>query len=184
MVNEEDYCPRIDSFLDQIMEAKMKLGDRFDVYLHAGESYQRSNTELHDAILLNTKRIGHGFGLALRPDLIQKVKEQNICIECCPVSNKILGYVHDMRTHPTRSLLTHGVKVSINPDDHGFFGSPGVTMDYVLAYLAWDLNLMDLKQLCLNSIEFAAINEADKQSLTKFFNYKWKEFLVFVRGKY
>ena len=57
-------------------------------------------------------------------------------------------------------------------------------MDYVLAYLAWDLNLMDLKQLCLNSIEFAAISEADKQNLTKFFNMKWKEFLVFVRGKY
>ena len=70
MVNEEDYNPGIDAFLDQIMEAKIKLGDRFDVYMHAGESYQRSNTELHDAILLGSKRIGHGFGLALRPDAI------------------------------------------------------------------------------------------------------------------
>ena len=92
--------------------------------------------------------------------------------------------MHDVRTHPTRSLLTHGVKVSINPDDHGFFGSPGVTMDYVLAYLAWDLNLMDLKQLCLNSIEFAAVREDDKRALYEFFEFKWKIFMVYVRGKY
>lgn len=63
MVNEEDYNPPIDDFLEQILEVKMKLGDRFQLYLHAGESYQRTNTELYDAILLGTKRIGHGFGL-------------------------------------------------------------------------------------------------------------------------
>ena len=53
----------------------MKLGDRFQLYLHAGETYSRKNTELADAILLGTKRIGHGFGLAMHPDLIEKVKE-------------------------------------------------------------------------------------------------------------
>ena len=89
-----------------------------------------------------------------------------------------------MRTHPTRSLLTKGVKVSINPDDHGFFCSPGVTLDYLLAFLTWDLNLMDLKQLCLNSIEFASISDEDKENLTEFFNYKWQIFLAYVCGKY
>ena len=47
------------------MTVKMKLGDRFQLYLHAGESYSRNNTELYDAILLGTKRIGHGFGLSM-----------------------------------------------------------------------------------------------------------------------
>mmetsp|Transcript_20185 Transcript_20185/g.24934 ORF Transcript_20185/g.24934 Transcript_20185/m.24934 type:complete len:124 (-) Transcript_20185:212-583(-) len=117
MVNEEDYNLRIDDFLEQIIEAKMRIGDGFQVYLHAGESYQRSNTELHDAILLGTKRIGHGFGLLMRPDLLKLVKENNICVEACPTSNKILGYVHDLRTHPTRTLLANGIKVSISPDD-------------------------------------------------------------------
>jgi len=162
----------------------MKLGDRFKLYLHAGETYSRSNTELYDAILLGTKRIGHGFGLIMHPDLIEIVKRENICVECCPASNKILGYQHDLRTHPARTLLANGVKVSLNPDDHGFFDSPGVTLDYVLAYLAWDLNVCDLKQLCLNSIEFASISDADKKSLKSFFDYKWKIFLAYVRGKH
>jgi len=70
----------------------MQLGDRFQVYFHAGETYQRSNSELYDAILLGTKRIGHGFQLVMHPNLMAEVKRENICIECCPVSNKILGY--------------------------------------------------------------------------------------------
>ena len=44
MVNEEEYSEPIDFFLDQILEAKMKLGDRFTLYLHAGETYNRSNS--------------------------------------------------------------------------------------------------------------------------------------------
>lgn len=100
------------------------------------------------------------------------------------MSNKILGYVHDLRTHPTRSLLAHGVKVSISPDDHGFFSAPGVTLDYLVAFLSWDLNLMDLKQLCLNSIEFASVSAAEKKNIEQFFHYKWKIFLTYVRGKF
>jgi hypothetical protein len=30
-------------------------------YCHAGETHDKSITNLHDALLLNTKRIGHGF---------------------------------------------------------------------------------------------------------------------------
>ena len=54
----------------------------------------------------------------------------------------------------------------------------------MLAYMAWDLNVCDLKQLCLNTIEFASISDSDKQSLKSFFDYKWKIFLAYVRGKH
>ena len=60
----------IDDFLDQIVAFKMRVGDRYQFYFHAGESYSRKNAELADAILLGTKRIGHGFNLIMHPDLI------------------------------------------------------------------------------------------------------------------
>ena len=75
MVNEEDYWPGIDSFLEQIMRAQMQMGGRLNFYFHAGESYSRNNSELYDAILLGTKRIGHGFNLIMHPELIEMVKE-------------------------------------------------------------------------------------------------------------
>jgi adenosine deaminase CECR1 len=71
--------------------------------------------------LLGTKRIGHGMALAKSPTLIDLVKKNSICLECCPVSNRILGYCSDLRCHPVRGLIAKGVKVSINPDDQGFF---------------------------------------------------------------
>ena len=120
----------------------------------------------------------------MHPHLIETVKRENICVECCPTSNLLLSYCRDLRTHPARALLKHGVKMSISPDDPGFFESPGVTLDYVVAYLAWDLNLSDLKQLCYNSIEFAAIPEEDKRPLYIFFEDRWRRFLAHVRGNH
>ena len=89
-----------------------------------------------------------------------------------------------MRSHPVRGLLCQGVPVSINPDDHGFFNSEGVTMDYLVAYLDWGLNLADLKQLCLNSLTYSSISEEDKKQVKQFFDMRWRIFLSYVRGKY
>lgn len=168
MVCEEDYNPKTDEFLETLLTAKEQLGDKFHLIMHAGESTSSFNRELYDAILLGTKRIGHGFALARHPSLIELVKEKNICLECCPISNNVLGYVHDLRCHPTRGLLQQGVKVSINPDDQGFWDAKGATLDYLAVYLAWDLSLSDLKQLLFNSLEFASITEGEKQAVREF----------------
>lgn len=183
-VCEEDYNIPVDKFLDALYAAKQMFGDRLQVIMHAGESNSRHNLELYDAILLGAKRIGHGFALAKHPALIALVKKNNICIEANPVSNRVLGYTHDLRCHPTRGLLQQGVKVSLSSDDHGFWDSKGVTFDYLMAYIAWDLNLSDLRQLISNSIEFASICEADKIQVRSFADHKWQHFISAVRGMF
>ena len=87
------------------------------------------------------------------------VKAKEICLECCPVSNFVLGYVLDMRNHPARGFLHQGLPVSINSDDPGFMGYEGVTLDYLYAFLSWDLDIADLKKLCLNSLTYASISD-------------------------
>lgn len=104
-VNEEDYYDPLDKYLEVFYEAKERLGEKFEFVFHAGESNSRYNEELYDAILLGCKRIGHGFALAKHPKLIEMVKENDICLECNPVSNRVLGYTHDLRTHPARGLI-------------------------------------------------------------------------------
>ena len=162
MVQEEDSSPPINDFLPLIYEAQCRAkaqGRTFETYLHAGESNSRRNKELYDAVLLGTKRIGHGFHLAYHPSLIQMVKAKEICLEYCPVSNFVLGYVLDMRNHPARGFLHQGLPVSINSDDPGFMGYEGVTLDYLYAFLSWDLDIADLKKLCLNSLTYASISD-------------------------
>ena len=180
MVNEEDFTPPIDNFLDQIYESIAKAkseGKEFPTYLHCGESNSRDNDQLYDAIILGTKRIGHGFHLAYYPELMKVVKEKDICIECCPISNFLLGYVLDLRCHPARGFLKEGIPVTISPDDPGFMYYEGVTLDYVYCYLAWELDMSDLKQLCQNTITYASASDEYKKKLQEFFNEKWDKFI-------
>ena len=148
MVNEEDFTPSVEEFMPQIVEAILKakgMGQEFPLYLHCGESVDKNHKQLYDAILLGTKRIGHGFHLAFHPELMKIVKQKEICIECCPVSNFCLGYILDLRCHPARTFLHAGLPVTISPDDPGFMGYEGTTLDYLYVFLAWNLDIADLK---------------------------------------
>ena len=91
----------------------------------------------------------------------------------------------DLRIHPVRFMLHKGIQVSISSDDPGFFGYEGVTMDYVFAFLAWELDLKDLKKLSLNGITYSSLDKEQKDHLkNSVFIRKWKEFIDLVLEKY
>lgn len=184
MVCEEDKTPPISEFCKEILEAQAKSPKGMDLYLHAGESFSKMNDQIIDAVLLGTKRIGHGYNLIQHPEMIQMVKDRDICLECCPCSNKVLGQILDTRCHPVRTLMQMGVPVSINSDDPGFWAYEGVTLDYVYAYVAWDLTLSELKKLCRNTITYSSIKQEDKAVHMEFFEKRWIRFLNYVRGRY
>lgn len=80
LVNQEDVTPSIYEFVDDILEAK-KGYPHFNFFFHAGESANTTNENLYDAILLGTKRIGHGINIAFHPHLLELVAERNIGYE-------------------------------------------------------------------------------------------------------
>ena len=65
MVNEEDFTEQISYFTEDILEGSANIqeqtGKRMPCFFHSGETHQESCRNLHDAIALGTKRIGHGF---------------------------------------------------------------------------------------------------------------------------
>jgi adenosine deaminase CECR1 len=147
--------------MPEILSAQLDKGSStFDMptFCHAGETHDMNVTNLHDAMLLNTKRIGHGFQLFLFPNLVDECIKKDVCVEVCPLSNMVLGYTFDLRTHPIRDLTHKGLQFSISSDDPGFFDYEGVTLDYAYATLAWELNLRDLKKLSLNGITYSSIS--------------------------
>ena len=96
----------------------------------------------------------------------------------CPLSNFLLGYTYDLRSHPIRDLMHKGLQVSINSDDPGFFDYEGVTLDYAYATLAWELDLRDLKQLCLNGIRYSSVSQEKKDHLEKeIWPPQWNDFI-------
>lgn len=84
--------------------------------------------------------------------MIEEVKKNDICLEICIVSNQVLRYYNDLRTHPLKPLLNAGVKCALSPDDPGFFGAKAVNHDFYCATIGARLSLSELKKLVFYSI--------------------------------
>ncbi|MEM7514309.1 MAG: hypothetical protein AAF388_25510 [Bacteroidota bacterium] len=111
------------------------------------------------------------------PALWEKLKENDVCIEICPISNQVLGYVQDLRNHPALLYIQLGIPISISSDDPSIFQYKGVTPDYWAIYLAWHLDLATVKKLCQNGIQYSALTEEEKQTSLTFWESKWEAFV-------
>ena len=156
---------------------KKETGVELPLYLHDGESNWVSTANLYDAVLLGTKRIGHGFNLFRFPNLMELVKEKDICVEISPLSNQILGYIRDLRMHPASTYLRRGVNCVISSDDPLIFDYHGLSYDFWSVALAWELDLAALKKLTRNSIEYAALTEVEKAQAMAVWERRWNKFV-------
>jgi adenosine deaminase CECR1 len=91
---------------------------------HAGETLNTGtpvDQNLFDAILLNSKRIGHGFALPKHPRAMQLVKDKGIALEICPISNEVLHLCSTIREHVLPILLANNIPCTINGDNGTFY---------------------------------------------------------------
>ena len=71
------------------------------------------------------------------------------------MSNVFLGYHSNFKEGTARKLYNLGIPITINPDDPGTFGYVDTTFDYFIATIAYDWNLLNLKKLAENSIDYS-----------------------------
>lgn len=130
-----------------------------------------------DAYILGAKRIGHGFNLFRYNELEKKLIEEKIALEVCLISNQLLGYISDLRDHPAKDYLKHGIPVVLAPDDPLMFSTAGSTYDFYAAVIAWNLGLSELKQICLNSIEYSGGTDEERTELKALWQKSWDDFI-------
>jgi len=82
-----------------------------------------------------------------------------------------------MRNHPGINLFNQGVAITISPDDPAIFGYQGVSFDYWVAIMAWDMSLADVKKCIVNSIEYSSLALPEKSKLMKKWQKKWSKFI-------
>ncbi len=180
LVAEEDQGHSTLYFLDIWMKMdslQQVYGVDMPLYLHDGESNWVSSQNLYDAVLLDSKRIGHGFNLFRFPNLIERVKQKDICLEINPISNQVLGYIRDLRLHPASNYLARGVACTISSDDPLVFDYQGLSYDFWEVFMAWELDLADLKGLAINSLKYSALNDQEQTEALEHFNKKWNLFV-------
>jgi adenosine deaminase len=92
------------------------------ITVHSGENAPAKFVE--NAILeLGAKRLGHGLSLAEDRALMNRVREDRVCIELCPVSNfqtnqlVPAGSETGGREYPLREFLENGNAICLNTDN-------------------------------------------------------------------
>lgn len=109
----------------QYFQQKCELnGVNIPFLFHCGETLEMGNdtdNNLVDALLLKSKRIGHGFALARHPYIMERMKKENICLEVCPISNEVLGLTPRTNGHSMYNLLANNVHCTVNSDNGTLF---------------------------------------------------------------
>lgn len=96
------------------------------ITVHAGEiNIPGASKYVYDAITyLHAERIGHGVQISEDKKIMDLVRDNGIVLEMCPISNWLSSsVVGGHKAHPIRKYLEYGIKVTINSDDPGLFGS-------------------------------------------------------------
>ncbi|MGO3756940.1 adenosine deaminase [Psychrobacter celer] len=92
----------------------------FKLVAHAGEEADFSY--IYEALdLLNINRIDHGVQSIKSPELMQRLKAEQMPLTVCPNSNIELKVFESYQDHNIKTLLDYGLNVSVNSDDPAYF---------------------------------------------------------------
>jgi len=119
--------------------------DRFGlgITIHAGETGRAEN--VRSAVdLFDADRIGHGTAAGKDPRLLELLAERRICVEVCPISNRLTGAVPRDETHPLQEFRHHGVPFVICSDNPAIH-QHGLADDHAAA-MAEGLSICDMQQ--------------------------------------
>ncbi|MCO1335795.1 adenosine deaminase [Microbulbifer sp. OS29] len=140
---------------------------------HAGE--EGPTEYIVEALdLLDVSRIDHGVRCVEDEALIERLKQDNIPLTVCPLSNTALCVYDDMSQHPILSLLDRGLCVTVNTDDPAYFGGY-VNKNYLALSESLNMSKEQAKKLALNSFKASYISETEKQ--------KWAEIIAAIETK-
>ncbi|KAH8415561.1 hypothetical protein KR222_004601 [Zaprionus bogoriensis] len=169
--------------LIDLIEPLLKMPENINFYFHAGETnwFGTSIDEnLIDAILLGTKRIGHGYAMVKHPLAMQLAKALDIAVEVCPVSNQVLQLGQDYRNHPAAMLIANDIPIVISSDDPSFWRATPLTHDFYFAFLGiapFSADLRFLKQLAMNSLRYSGLSDDEKKEAYAKWQLRWDKWI-------
>jgi adenosine deaminase len=112
--------------------------------------------------LLGAERIDHGIRAMEDPALVRRLREDQVPLTVCPLSNVALRAVGSLAEHPLPQMLDAGLRATINSDDPAYFGG---YLDDNVAAVRRELGLGtgQLAVLARNSFDACFAPEADKR---------------------
>jgi adenosine deaminase len=88
---------------------------------HAGEEGPPAYvTEALDVLKID--RLDHGNRSLEDSALVERLRQSEMTLTVCPLSNFRLGGVKDLSAHPLKRMLDLGLRATVNSDDPAYFG--------------------------------------------------------------
>lgn len=130
---------------------------------HAGEAEGAESIKqaLHDC---GAHRIGHGTRLFEDPDLLNYVNDLRIPLEVCLISNLHTKAVESLFSHPFKSYLDKGLRVTLNTDNR-VISNTSLTKEYLIAAECFELDFAQIERIILNGFKSAFLPYQEKRDL-------------------
>lgn len=130
---------------------------------HAGEEgppgYIRQALDV-----LGVARIDHGVRCMEDRDLVKRLREEQVPLTVCPLSNVRLRVFPSIEDHPVKRMLEEGLCVTVNSDDPAYFG--GYVADNLLAIRdGLGFAREDCRKVAENSFRASFLDEGKKRRL-------------------
>lgn len=132
---------------------------------HAGEEGDASYVS-GALTLLGVDRIDHGNNAMQDSALLHELKDREVALTLCPLSNFRLQVVSDPKSHPLKQMFDMGLKVTINSDDPAYFGGY-LNENYQVMQQVFDLKKEELIAISKNAFQAAFLEESAKEAYVK-----------------
>ncbi|GLS37335.1 adenosine deaminase [Mesorhizobium tianshanense] len=113
---------------------------------------------------IRPSRIGHGVRAIENPDLIRRIADEGIVLECSPGSNIALRVFDSFADHPFPALRAAGCKVTLNSDDPPYFWT-SLKREYDIAAEHFSMNDKALAAVTRTAIEAAFVDKKTRTAL-------------------
>ncbi|CAB9493502.1 adenosine deaminase [Alteromonas macleodii] len=151
------------SKFERVFKKAKSLG--FKIVAHAGEEGPASY--IWEAIeLLDVDRIDHGVRCQEDQALMALLKEKQIPLTVCPLSNLKLCVIDDMKEHNIVQLLDAGLLVTVNSDDPTYFGG-FLNENFEALHTSLNIDEDTIRVLAANSFKASFLPEEKKNALIK-----------------
>jgi adenosine deaminase len=154
---------RMGDFEDYVRAFEIAREAGLGITIHAGElmGWESVAAALDH---IRPSRIGHGVRAIENADLVRRIAEEGIVLECCPGSNIALSVFPDFASHPFPALKDAGCKVTLNSDDPPYFWT-SLKREYDIGREHFGMDDKALAAITKTAIEAAFIDRKTRSDL-------------------
>jgi len=124
--------------------------------------------------VLGCERIDHGYYVLDDDQVVDRVRDDGVFFTVAPTATAVCYFGGDLANHPIKRMVERGLRVVLNTDDPPMFHTDLGT-EYAAMSTAAEWGPADVRQLCLNGVDAAWLEDSERRTLRQEFERELDE---------